>query len=307
MPQITFTTRKGINGNPDQLELRYAEDFSQITWAQTDLTPFKGAWVEVTETVTYGDWGEGKYTVDIKKISDGSTLLTYTNNATRMWKTDASFIRPKWGIYRSLEDAHDLRDEQVRYADFCIDEISATNPCSAPVTYFNITNITDNSANLSWGGVAGATSYNWKIVAAGAGSGAAAVAEGMALNTNASASGLVVLTGYDLYVEAVCGGGNTSGYSEPYNFMTTEVLTKITTSSIGEEAGSSSSSRGPIHQGGASASTRYSRYLQVYTQAELDAVDLEANDEITQLQWFITTSDIIEGAGDAPFKIYIKK
>ncbi|MGL1889739.1 MAG: T9SS type A sorting domain-containing protein, partial [Reichenbachiella sp.] len=41
----------------------------------------------------------------------------------RMWKTEAAFIRPKWGIYRSLDDQASLRDEEVLFADISIEEI----------------------------------------------------------------------------------------------------------------------------------------------------------------------------------------
>ncbi|MFK7948627.1 MAG: hypothetical protein AB8G11_13635 [Saprospiraceae bacterium] len=51
MPSITLTARKGT---PDKLQLRYAATTSQSTIHQVDLTPMKGVWVEVTETVTYG-------------------------------------------------------------------------------------------------------------------------------------------------------------------------------------------------------------------------------------------------------------
>ncbi|MFK7948626.1 MAG: hypothetical protein AB8G11_13630 [Saprospiraceae bacterium] len=39
--------------------------------------------------------------------------MSYSDNNIRMWKTDAEFIRPKWGIYRSLNDSTSLRDEEV--------------------------------------------------------------------------------------------------------------------------------------------------------------------------------------------------
>ncbi len=121
MPLLTLTTRLG---SPDKLQLRYAETLSQIGWAETDLTPFKGVWCEATERVTYGDWGEGVYSLIIKKVSDNTVLFTYTNNSTRMWKTDADFIRPKWGIYRSLEFSENLRDEEVLFADFSVEEFT---------------------------------------------------------------------------------------------------------------------------------------------------------------------------------------
>ena len=37
-------------------------------------------------------------------------------------KPDNDFIRPKWGIYRSLKKQKDLRDEAVRFNDFSIKE-----------------------------------------------------------------------------------------------------------------------------------------------------------------------------------------
>ncbi len=117
MPLITFTTRKGT---PDQLELRYARNTTQTTLEKVDLTPFKGTWVSVKEVVTYGE--SGRYSVTIQRVSDGKELLNYRNTNLRMWKTDASFIRPKWGIYRSLNDASRLRDEMLYFSDFSITE-----------------------------------------------------------------------------------------------------------------------------------------------------------------------------------------
>ena len=122
MPLITLTTRKGT---PDELELRYAESTSQVTLHEVDLTPFKGTWCEVTETVTYGE--SGTYDIIIKKVSDNSTLFEYSNNSIRMWKTQADFIRPKWGIYRSLLFSDDLRDEEVLFANFSIEETLVTS------------------------------------------------------------------------------------------------------------------------------------------------------------------------------------
>jgi hypothetical protein len=117
MPLITFTARKGT---PDKLELRYAETLTQETLKDVNLSLFKGVWVEATETITFGE--QGKYQVSIKKVSDNTEIFAYSNNSIRMWKTDADFLRPKWGIYRSLDDAGNLRDEQVRFANFSITE-----------------------------------------------------------------------------------------------------------------------------------------------------------------------------------------
>ncbi|WP_067151264.1 T9SS type A sorting domain-containing protein [Pseudotamlana agarivorans] len=119
MPMYTLTTRKG---NPDQLELRYAETNSQTTVKKTALSPLVGTWLEVTETIEYGT--AGTYDIIIKKVSDNSTLFSYTNNNINNWRPGASFVRPKWGIYRSLNSVADLRDETLLYANFSIEETS---------------------------------------------------------------------------------------------------------------------------------------------------------------------------------------
>ena len=123
MPLITLTTRLG---NPDKLELRYAKNTSQTTLKKVDLDPFKGEWVEAQEIILYGEEGSASYDLILKKVSDGTVLFEYSTDTRRMWKTDASFCRPKWGIYRSLNDSGNLRDEQVLFTDFSIEELDPT-------------------------------------------------------------------------------------------------------------------------------------------------------------------------------------
>lgn len=118
MPMYTLTTRKG---NPDKLELRYAETATQITLSQTDLTPLIGIWLDVTETITYGT--SGSYDMEIKSVNDGTVLFNYSNSSIVNWRPNASFVRPKWGIYRSLINVQDLQDEEVLFANFSITEI----------------------------------------------------------------------------------------------------------------------------------------------------------------------------------------
>lgn len=121
MPLITLTARKS---NPDRLELRYAESTSQVTNYQTPLAPLKGKWIEASENVTYGEIGTGEYEVLLTDLANGDTLFHYINTSIRIWKTNADFIRPKWGLYRSLNDSTNLKDEQVLFADFSIEELS---------------------------------------------------------------------------------------------------------------------------------------------------------------------------------------
>lgn len=117
IPLFTLTLRKG---SPDKMELRYAESTNQTTLNEVNLSLFKGIWVEAIETITYGE--SGAYTISISRIDNGTELFTFQNNTIRTWRTNANFIRPKWGIYRSLNDADNLRDEIVLFASFSIEE-----------------------------------------------------------------------------------------------------------------------------------------------------------------------------------------
>ncbi|WP_298546023.1 T9SS type A sorting domain-containing protein [uncultured Aquimarina sp.] len=120
-PLITLTARKG---SPDRLELRYAPTTSQSTLTSVNLSLLRGNWVEVLETVTYGETNNAIYNIIITNVNTGAEILNYSSSELRMWKTNADFIRPKWGIYRSLNSSSDLRDEEVLYANFSVTENS---------------------------------------------------------------------------------------------------------------------------------------------------------------------------------------
>ncbi|MFD0861593.1 T9SS type A sorting domain-containing protein [Sungkyunkwania multivorans] len=120
IPMITLTLRKA---SPDRLELRYTPTNSQTTIDQAALSLFKGFWIEVTETIAYDD--AGSYSIELKRVSDGQVLLDHSNNNMDTWQDGASFARPKWGIYRSLNNPADLRDEEMFFANFSIEEIGS--------------------------------------------------------------------------------------------------------------------------------------------------------------------------------------
>ena len=119
-PILTITPRYG---NPDKLEIIHTGNSAATTLGKiktVDLAVFKGTWVEVTEKIVYKTNGSVELT--IKRVSDGVTLLSYSNSNIDMWRDATTFVRPKWGIYRSLNNVSYLRDEEIRFADFCIAE-----------------------------------------------------------------------------------------------------------------------------------------------------------------------------------------
>ncbi|MFZ4455948.1 MAG: heparin lyase I family protein [Bacteroidales bacterium] len=119
-PLFALTCRKG---NPNQLELNYCSNtisgFSKLR--TINLAPFEGTWVEATERIKI-DSIHGNYSIDIIKVSDGSKMLSYSNNDLPTYRANNSFIRPKWGIYRGIVKVSDLRDETIRFNSFSIAE-----------------------------------------------------------------------------------------------------------------------------------------------------------------------------------------
>jgi hypothetical protein len=123
-PLFTLTPRLGT---PNKLELIYVANASSGTdkVSIVDLLPFEGIWVDAEEKINIGS--SGTYSITLKKHSDGTVLLSYSNSDIATIRPDNSFIRPKWGIYRSLNDVGNLRDEAVRFSDFSIAEVSDLN------------------------------------------------------------------------------------------------------------------------------------------------------------------------------------
>lgn len=120
-PLFTLTPRIGT---PNKLELIYVANAttSSVKLSIVDLSLFEGNWVEAEEKINVGS--AGTYSITLKKHSDGSVLLSYSNANIATIRPDNTFIRPKWGIYRSLVDIADLRDEAVRFSDFSIQEVA---------------------------------------------------------------------------------------------------------------------------------------------------------------------------------------
>ncbi|PSG90560.1 fibronectin type III domain-containing protein [Aurantibacter aestuarii] len=106
--------------------------------------------------------------------------------------------------------------------DLALDQISVETCgdfCIAP-TNLTVTNIGGQSADISWVGVNGETSWNYVVQPAGTG----VPANGAGTNVmvpNANVTGLNFSTPYEVYVQANCTNGMTSLWAGPVNFTTT--------------------------------------------------------------------------------------
>jgi hypothetical protein len=90
--------------------------------SNVELAKLVGAWVVVDLKVLYSD--NGRIELNIRRVSDGQVVYSYSGGAD-MWDANASAHDSKFGIYRSLLSKESLRDEQVRFADFCASKVSA--------------------------------------------------------------------------------------------------------------------------------------------------------------------------------------
>ena len=81
----------------------------------------RGQWLSVSCLATFTDQGSLALTVT---TTNGQVLLTTIVNNLDMWRA-GDFVRPKWGIYRSLADSTNLRpdEETVRFANFSASKV----------------------------------------------------------------------------------------------------------------------------------------------------------------------------------------
>lgn len=123
-PLITITPRAG---SPEKMQIIHSSgegSGSLGTVKQVDLAPFKGNWVEAYVKYKSSDGSAGTFEITLTRVSDGAVLLSYSNSSLDMWREGADYNRGKWGVYRGKDDV--LRDEQVRFNDFCITESNAS-------------------------------------------------------------------------------------------------------------------------------------------------------------------------------------
>jgi hypothetical protein len=115
----------------------------------TELQKFLGAWVQVELRILYAEAGELAMT--IRRLSDAELLFDYSGDAD-MWDANASGHDSKFGLYRSLSSSELLRDEQVRFADFCASKVSAAECADIGTPDPGVGGAAGNGGTLNSGG-----------------------------------------------------------------------------------------------------------------------------------------------------------
>ena len=103
-PTITITPRATSSGLNKRIQIIHSVDGANTDKGtivdNVPLSEFEGEWVQVREEMHYTH--DGYYSVKITRIRDGQVLIDFTDPNIDMWRIGSSYIRSKFGLYRSL-------------------------------------------------------------------------------------------------------------------------------------------------------------------------------------------------------------
>jgi hypothetical protein len=140
-PTITITPRATSSGLNKRIQIIHSVDGRNTDKGtivdNVPLSEFEGEWVQVREEMHYTY--DGHYSVNITRIRDGKVLIDFTDPNIDMWRIGSSYIRSKFGLYRSLAGGRLdqdpvgqsplLKNESLWITDFRVYE---KNPNPAP-------------------------------------------------------------------------------------------------------------------------------------------------------------------------------
>jgi hypothetical protein len=103
-PTITITPRAASSGLNRRIQIIHSVDGRNTDKGtivdNVPLSEFEGEWVQVREEMHYTY--DGHYSVKVTRIRDGQVLIDFTDPNIDMWRIGSSYIRSKFGLYRSL-------------------------------------------------------------------------------------------------------------------------------------------------------------------------------------------------------------
>jgi hypothetical protein len=103
-PVITITPRADNSGANRRIQIIHSVDGASTGKGtivdNVPLSDLENEWVHVREEIHYAH--DGAYAARITRIRDGKVLVDFTDDDIDMWRIGSSYIRSKFGIYRSL-------------------------------------------------------------------------------------------------------------------------------------------------------------------------------------------------------------
>ncbi|WP_294618465.1 hypothetical protein [uncultured Bacteroides sp.] len=141
-PLITISTRSNSDGSNKRVQVIHTGDNRQsskgVLIDNLPLSDFEDEWIQVETEMHYTH--HGTFRIKLTRISDSKVLVNQSFSDVDLWRKNATNIRNKFGIYRSLgrkmQSASDrpdngIKDESLQLADFKVYE-AHTNPNSQP-------------------------------------------------------------------------------------------------------------------------------------------------------------------------------
>jgi len=127
--QPILTISGAERSGEDGIEVRFSPLQEDMILQRTDWSAVTGEWLEAYCRVTFAEAGDLRLIVT--RMRDDAVIFDIDERGIDLWRgEDAShFVRPKWGIYRSILDWDNLRpdEESVRFANFSVSEVMFTN------------------------------------------------------------------------------------------------------------------------------------------------------------------------------------
>ncbi|MDJ0711948.1 MAG: hypothetical protein QNJ14_16285 [Woeseiaceae bacterium] len=115
-------------GGEDGIEVRYSPLQQDTILARKSWSMVTGEWLEAYCRVTFAESGDLRLIVS--RMSDDEVIFNIDEQGLDLWRGEepGHFVRPKWGIYRSILDLDNLRpeEEEVRFANFSVSEVMLT-------------------------------------------------------------------------------------------------------------------------------------------------------------------------------------
>jgi len=103
-PVITITPRASSSGSNTRIQIIHSVDGASTGKGtivdNIPLADFENEWVQVREEIHYAH--DGYYSAKITRMSDGKVLIDFKDDHIDLWRIGSSYIRSKFGIYRSL-------------------------------------------------------------------------------------------------------------------------------------------------------------------------------------------------------------
>ncbi|MEL6869388.1 MAG: hypothetical protein AAFO81_06270 [Pseudomonadota bacterium] len=123
--QPIITISGAERSGEDGIEVRHSPLQETEILDRTDWSSVTGEWLQAYVRATFSD--TGGFRMIVTRLRDDAVIFDIDVASLDLWRGESPdhFVRPKWGIYRSILDRDNLRpdEEQVRFADFEVSKV----------------------------------------------------------------------------------------------------------------------------------------------------------------------------------------